>query len=73
MDQQGDYEKIWTEKINVHRTCWKGYRNIRVCSDATRRAEAHLEFNLTGGVKDNEKDFFKYIRNRNKTIENEGL
>lgn len=66
-------------KINVHRMCkrcqvtWEEYRNVRVCCDAIRRAKAHLKFNLARGVKDNNKDFFKYIRNKNKTIENDGL
>lgn len=39
----------------------------------TRKAKAHLEFNLAGGVKDNKKGFFKYTRSKRKTRKNVDL
>ncbi|GAB0183976.1 mitochondrial enolase superfamily member 1 [Grus japonensis] len=52
---------------------WEEYRNVvRVCRNATRKARAHLELNLSGDVKDNKKGFFKYISSKRKTRENVG-
>jgi len=38
--------------------------------DATRKANAHVEFNLVRDVKNNKKDFFKYLGSKRKTREN---
>jgi len=55
-------------------TTWEEYRNVvRACREATRKAKAHLELNLTRDVKDNKKGFFKYISSKRKTRENVGL
>ncbi|KFZ57322.1 hypothetical protein N321_09184, partial [Antrostomus carolinensis] len=52
---------------------WEEYRNaVRACRDATRKAKAHLELNLAKDVKDNKKDFFKYINNKRQTRGNVG-
>ena len=41
---------------------WEEYRNVvRACRDATRKAKAQMEFNLTRDVKNNKKGFFKHI------------
>lgn len=45
---------------------------IRVCRDAMRKAKAHLEFNLTKGIKDR-KGFFEYIRSKRTTSKNVNL
>ncbi|GAB0183643.1 mitochondrial enolase superfamily member 1 [Grus japonensis] len=45
---------------------------VSVRRDATRKAKAHLELNLARDVKDNKKDFFKYISSKRKTRENVG-
>jgi len=53
---------------------WKEYRNVvRACREATRKAEAHLELNLSRDVKDNKKGFINYISSKQKTRENVGL
>ncbi|GAB0189207.1 mitochondrial enolase superfamily member 1 [Grus japonensis] len=50
---------------------WEEYRNVvRMCRDATRNAKAQLELKLAGEVKDNKKEFFKYISSQRKTREN---
>jgi len=49
---------------------WEEYRNVvRACRDAVRKAKVHLELNLARDVKDNKKDFSKYINNKWKTRE----
>ena len=52
---------------------WEEYRNVvRACSDATRKAKAHLELNLSRDVKNNKKGFFNYISSKWKARENVG-
>ncbi|GAB0207498.1 mitochondrial enolase superfamily member 1 [Grus japonensis] len=52
---------------------WEEYRDVvRVCSNATRKAKAHLELNLARDVKDKKEGFFKYINSKRKTRENVG-
>ncbi|GAB0189052.1 mitochondrial enolase superfamily member 1 [Grus japonensis] len=52
---------------------WEEYRNVvRICRGATKAAKGHLELNLARDVKDNKKDFFKYISSIMKTRENVG-
>ena len=67
----------WKRKVygmwKEGQTTWEEYRNIvRVCRQAVRKAEAHLELNLARDVKDNKKGFFKYISSNQKTRENVG-
>ena len=60
---------MWKEE----QAAWEEYRKVvRVCREATRKAKAHLELNLTRDVKDNKKGFFKYISSKWKTRENVG-
>ena len=50
--------EMWEKRLS---TC-KEYRNVVWdCRDATKKAKAHLEFNLAKEVKDNKKGFFKYV------------
>ncbi|KGL75094.1 hypothetical protein N309_08010, partial [Tinamus guttatus] len=52
---------------------WEKYRNVvRECRDATRKAKARLECNLARDVKNNKKNFFKYINSKRKIRENVG-
>jgi len=54
-------------------TTWEEYMNIvRVCRDATRKAEVYLESYLARDIKDNQKSFFRYISSKWKTRENVG-
>jgi len=49
------------------------YKSIaRVRREATRKAKAYLELNLARNVKDNKKNFFKYISSKQNTRENVG-
>ncbi|GAB0182011.1 mitochondrial enolase superfamily member 1 [Grus japonensis] len=58
---------MWKKRLAT----WEKYRNtVRECRDATRKAKAHLELKLARDVKDNKKDFFKYISSKRKTREN---
>lgn len=41
--------------------------------DATRKAKAHVEFNLVREVKNNNKDFFKCVSSKRNTRENVDL
>jgi len=45
---------------------------VRACRDATRKAKAHLELNLTRDFKDNKKGFFNYISSKRKARDNVG-
>lgn len=40
------------------------------CRDGKRRTKVQLELNLMGEVKDNRKDFFRYISSKRKTTKN---
>jgi len=52
---------------------WEEYRNIvRACSDATRKAKAHLQLKLARDVKNNKKGFFNYITSKRKTRKSVG-
>lgn len=42
--------------------------SVRTCRNATRKAKANLELNLARDVKDNKKDFFKYINNKSRKM-----
>ncbi|GAB0209507.1 mitochondrial enolase superfamily member 1 [Grus japonensis] len=62
--------RMWKKGVAT----WEEYRNVvRECRDAMRKAKAHLELKLAGDVKDNKKDFFKYISSKRKSRENVGL
>jgi len=61
--------RMWKEE----QATWEEYRNVvRTCREATRKANAHLELNLTRDIRDNKKGFFKYISSKQKTKENVG-
>jgi len=49
-----------------------GYKNQTACRDAMRKAKVHLELNLARDVKDNKKDFYKYISSKRKTRDKVG-
>lgn len=74
MDKQGASRKkeiygIWKKA----QTTWKDYRNIvRVCRDITMKIKAHPELSLVRAIKDNKKDFYKYISSKRKIKENMG-
>jgi len=83
---KGDRRPIWMRKellaklkwkrmvlgrCKEEQATWEEYRNIvRACREETRKAKAHLELNLERNVKENKKDFFKYISSKQKTREN---
>ncbi|KAK4829421.1 hypothetical protein QYF61_004296 [Mycteria americana] len=47
------------------------YKGVaRLCREKIRRAKAELELNLAAAVKDNKKDFFKYISSKRRAKEN---
>ncbi|XP_009888993.1 PREDICTED: ubiquitin-conjugating enzyme E2 D2 [Charadrius vociferus] len=49
---------MWKEGLAT----WVEYGNIvRVCTEAMKKAKAHLELNLARDIKDNKKGTFKYI------------
>jgi len=52
---------------------WEEYRNIaRACREATKKAKAHLEFNLARDMKESKKGFFQYTSSKWMTSENAG-
>lgn len=52
---------------------WQEHRNIvKVYRDVTRKAKVLLELNLVREVKDNNKDFFKYVSSKGKIRKNVG-
>ena len=54
---------------------WKNKNVVRACRDATRKAKALLELNLSKEVKDNKKgfvSFFKYVNSKGTITENTG-
>jgi len=70
--------ELWW-KTKVHGTWkegqapWEEYRKVvKACRNATRKAKVHLELNLARDVKDNEKSFFRYIINKQKSRDNVG-
>jgi len=79
MDEQAASSKTQMEEESLQNTrkegqaTWEEHRNVvRVCRDATRKANVHLELYLARDVKDNKKDFFKYISSKWNTRENVG-
>ncbi|CAM5150489.1 unnamed protein product [Natator depressus] len=49
------------------------YKNIaRACRSEIRKAKSHLELQLARDVKNNKKDFFRYVSNKKKVKENVG-
>ena len=57
-------EKLkWKKKVygmwKMGLATWEEYRNVaRACSDAIKKAKAHLELNLVREAKDNKKGLF---------------
>lgn len=50
--------EIWKKGL----TTWEEYRNVvRPCKDATMKAKAHLELNLSKEVKDNKRESLEKI------------
>ena len=78
MDEQGAFPEAPGEKKKRIFLLWKKGQEIqgeykevvRICKEIIRRAKAELELNLTIGVKENKKLFYKYINSRRKTEEN---
>jgi len=71
-------ELRWKRKVHgmwkEGQATWEEYRNVvKVCRDATRKAEVHLELNLARDVKDNKKGSFNYISSKWKTRDDVGL
>jgi len=70
-------ELKWKRKVygmwkEAQATC-EEYRDVvKACRDATMKAKVHLELNLARDVKDNKKNFFKYISSKQKTRDNVG-
>jgi len=67
----------WKRKVHgmwkEGQVTWEEYRNVvRACSDATRKAKAHLEIKLARDVKNNKKGFFNYISSKRKARDNVG-
>ncbi|PKU28199.1 hypothetical protein llap_21498 [Limosa lapponica baueri] len=55
------------------RVDWVEYREtVRVTRNQIRKAEAQIELNLARDIKDNEKNFYKYIRDKGKTSKDVG-
>lgn len=50
---------------------WDKYSDtVTLCKDATRKAKAHLEWNLSRDIKDSTKVYFRYISRKTKIVEN---
>ena len=49
---------------------WEEYRDaVRMCRDRVRKAKGQMELNLTRDVKNNKKEFYRYIGRRKQTKE----
>jgi len=59
--------RVWKKDLAT----WEKHRNVvRPCRDATQKAVTHLELDLVREVKDNKKNFFKYVSSKRKSREN---
>jgi len=67
------------QKTKVHgmwkegQATWEEYRNmVKACTDAMRKAKAHLELKRARDVSNNKKGFFNYISSKRKARDNVG-
>jgi len=68
----GQKRKVYEMRKEGQAT-WEEYSNVvRACRDATRKTKVHLGLKLAKDIKDNKKDFCRYISSKRKTRENVG-